>query len=144
MSARTAKKGGGRKSPAEQVADRTGIAVAGTAKELLDRMLAKKMYVIMWRAKKGADLGPVLRAHLEFMIDLEKRGVLFASGPLSGAPGDGLTILRAADIEAARQIAERDPFVIKGLRDFDLREWTLMEGAIGITIHCSDRSIALS
>lgn len=144
MSARTKKKVGARKRPAQQIAKQTGIAVAGSARELLDRMLAKKMFVIIWRAKPGADLGPVLRSHLEFMIELEQRGVLFASGPMSGAPGDGLTILRAAGIDAARQIAERDPFVIKGLRDFDLREWTLMEGAIGITIHCSDRSIALS
>lgn len=144
MSARTGKKGSARKSPAQQVAEQTGIAVAGSARELLDRMLAKKMFVIIWRANPGADLGPVLRSHLEFMIDLEQRGVLFASGPMSGAPGDGLTILRAADIDAARQIAARDPFVLKGLREFDLREWTLMEGAIGITIHCSDRSIALS
>lgn len=117
---------------------------AGTAKELLDRMLAKKMFVVLWKANQGVDLGPVLRAHLEFMIELEKEGVLFASGPLSGAPGDGLSILRAADIDAARKIAERDPFVVKGIRTFDLREWTLMEGSIGISINCSDRSIQLS
>jgi hypothetical protein len=117
---------------------------AGTAQELLVRMLAKKLFVVMWRANKGADLGPVLREHLEFMIGLEKSGALFASGPLSGTPGDGLTILRAADIDAARAIAERDPFVTKGLRGFDLREWTLMEGSIGLTINCSDRSIELS
>lgn len=113
-------------------------------KDLLDRMLAKKLFVILWKANKGADLGPVLHDHLQFMIELEKQGVLFASGPLSGAPGDGLSILRAADMDAARKIAERDPFVTKGIRTFDLREWTLMEGAIGITINCSDRSIALS
>lgn len=144
MTARTVKKGPARKSAAREVLGKAGIKGVGTAGELLDRMLAKKMFVIIWRAKPGADLGPILRSHLEFMIELEQRGVLFASGPMSGAPGDGLTILRAADLDAARQIAERDPFVLKGLRDFDLREWTLMEGAIGITIHCSDRSIALS
>jgi len=117
---------------------------AGTAQELLVKMLGKKLYAVMWRAHKGADLGPVLREHLEFMIALEKQGVLFASGPLSGTPGDGLTILRAASIDAAREIAEHDPFVVKGIRSFDLREWTLMEGSIGLTINCSDRSIELS
>jgi hypothetical protein len=116
----------------------------GTAKELLDRMLAKKFFVIMWKANKGADLGPVLREHLEFMIKLEKNGTLFASGPMSGTPGDGLTILRADSMAKARKIAERDPFVVKGIRTYDLREWTLMEGSIGITIKCSDRSIELS
>lgn len=116
---------------------------AGSAKELLDRMLGKKLYAVLSRARQGADLAPVLRDHLEFMIGLEKQGVLFASGPLSGTPGDGLTILRAGSLQAAREIAERDPFVIQGLRNFDLREWTLMEGSIGITVNCSDRSIEL-
>ena len=117
---------------------------AGTAQELLVKMLGKKLYAVISHANKGADLGPVLREHLEYMIVLEKQGVLFASGPLSGTPGDGLTILRAANLDAARAIAERDPFVTKGLRSFDLREWTLMEGSIGLTINCSDRSIELS
>lgn len=117
---------------------------AGTAQELLGRMLAKKFFVVLSRAKKGANLGPVLREHLEFMIGLERQGVLFASGPLSGDPGEGLTILRAENIEAARAIASRDPFVVNGLRTFDLREWTLMEGSIGVTINCSDRSVGLA
>jgi len=68
---------------------------------------------------------------------------LFASGRLSGT-GDGLSILRAATIEDARAIAERDPFVTKGLRAFDLREWTLSEGSMGLTLTCSDRTIALA
>jgi hypothetical protein len=117
---------------------------SGTAQELLARMLAKTFFVVLWQANAGADLGPVLRDHLDYMIDLEKRGVLFASGPLSGASGDGLSILRAATVDDARAIAERDPFVTKGLRRFDLREWTLMEGAIGLTLKCSDRSVELT
>ncbi len=118
--------------------------MTGDAKELLDRMLGKKLYVIFWRGIEGVNISTTLREHLEFMIALEKRGILFASGPLSGNPGDGLTILRAVSIEEARAIAEEDPFVIKGLRTFDLREWTMMEGSIGLTINCSDRSVELS
>ena len=117
---------------------------SGSAQELLVRMLGKKLFVVLWRANAGAEIGPVLREHLEYMIELERRGVLFASGPLLGKPGDGLSILRAATIEDARAIAERDPFVTKGLRDFDLREWMLMEGSIGLTLNCSDRTIALA
>jgi uncharacterized protein len=116
----------------------------GSAQELLVRMLGKKLFVVLWRANADAELGPGLREHLEYMIELERRGVLFASGPLLGKPGDGLSILRAATIEDARAIADRDPFVTKGLRGFDLREWTLMEGSIGLTLNCSDRTIALA
>ena len=53
-----------------------------TAQEMLGRMLGKKLYVVLWHLRAGADLGPVLRSHLEYMIDLERRGLLFASGPL--------------------------------------------------------------
>lgn len=115
-----------------------------TAQELLMRMLGKKFFVVLWRAHAGVDLGPMLRAHLEYMIQLERQGTLFASGPLSGSPGDGLSILRSASIEDARTIAMQDPFVIKGLRTFELREWTLMEGSIGLTLNCSDRSVELA
>lgn len=118
--------------------------LSAATKELLGRMLSKKLFVVLWKANKGSDLEPVLHEHLEFMIELEKQGLLFASGPLSGTPGDGLSILRAESLEVARAIAERDPFVRKGIRTFDLREWTLMEGSIGITLNCSDRSIHLS
>ncbi|AXK80919.1 hypothetical protein DW352_10605 [Pseudolabrys taiwanensis] len=118
--------------------------MSGTAESLLARMLGKKLFVVLWKAHEGAQLGPVLHEHLQFMIDLEKRGVLFASGPLSGTPGDGLSVLRAASMDEAQAIAERDPFVLKGLRTFDLREWTVMEGSIGLTINCSDRSVALA
>jgi len=117
---------------------------SGSAEELLVRMLGKKLFVVLWRASPGAELGGVLREHLEYMIALERHGVLFASGPLSGKPGDGLSILRAATIDDARAIAERDPFVSRGLRGFDLREWTLMEGSIGLTFNCSNRTIGVA
>jgi uncharacterized protein YciI len=82
------------------------------------------------------------------MIGLEKKGVLFASGPLAEADGrtrgDGLTILRAASSEDARRIAEADPFVVAGLRTFELREWTVMEGSLGIKVNFSDQTFELA
>jgi uncharacterized protein YciI len=74
--------------------------------------------------------------------------VLFASGPLAQPDGktrgDGLTILRAASAEDARKIAETDPFVVAGLRNFELREWTVMEGSVGIKVNFSDQSFDLA
>ena len=76
----------------------------------------------------------MLPQHLEYMIGLEKKGVLFASGPLTaaaGAPaGDGLTILRAASADEARTIASADPFVVNKLRSFEVREWTRDGGLV--------------
>ena len=81
------------------------------------------------------------------MIGLEKRGLVFASGPLSdgaGPPsGAGLTIL-AANAQEARALAEADPFVTNGLRTFELKEWTIMEGSLGLKVHLSDQSIEVA
>jgi uncharacterized protein YciI len=127
--------------------------VAGSGEErirqLTQRMLRKKLFVIL---SKGAatveQIGAVLPQHLEFMIGLERQGVLFASGPLTtaaGAPmGDGLTILRAASAEDARAIASADPFVLNKLRSFEVREWTLMEGSFGVTVNFSDQSLNIA
>jgi uncharacterized protein YciI len=118
-------------------------------RELTKTMLRKKLYVVL--SKGGAapeKIAEHLPRHLEYMIGLEKKGVLFASGPLAEADGktrgDGLTILRAASAQAAREIAEADPFVVHGLRSFELREWTVMEGSLGIKVHFSDQSLELA
>lgn len=117
--------------------------------QLTKSMLRKKLYVILSKGGATADqIGAHLPQHLEYMIGLEKKRVLFASGPLADAEGktrgDGLTIIRAADAAEARKIAERDPFVVHGLRTFDLREWTVMEGSLGITVNFSDQSLEIA
>src|SRR5262249_3451841 len=118
-------------------------------RELTKTMLRQKFYVLL--SKGGAAPGTVaehLPRPLEYMIGLEKKGVLFASGPLAEADGktrgDGLTIVRAASAQAARKIAEADPFVVHGLRSFELREWTVMEGSLGIKVNFSDQSLELA
>jgi hypothetical protein len=117
-------------------------------RELTRTMLRKRLYVVL--SKGGAAAGEIARllpAHLEYMIGLEKQGVLFASGPLAAADGairgDGLTILRAESAEAARTIAAADPVVVNGIRSFEVREWTVMEGSLGIRVNFSDQSLKL-
>jgi uncharacterized protein YciI len=62
-----------------------------------------------------------------------------------GAPaGDGLTILRAADADEARQIASTDPFVVNKLRTFEVREWTVMEGSLGLKVNFSDQTLEIT
>lgn len=51
-----------------------------------------------------------------FFQELEARGVLLASGQLmEPALGDGMLILRAADVEAATTLLEGDPYLREGL-----------------------------
>jgi uncharacterized protein YciI len=112
-------------------------------------MLRRKFYAVLSQPSSAPErLRPLLPAHLEYMIGLEKRGLLFASGPLSdgaGPPtGAGLTILRAASAEEARALAEADPFVANGVRTFDIKEWTIMEGSLGLKVNLSDQSIEVA
>lgn len=117
--------------------------------QLTKGMLRKKLYVVL---SKGAatqqQIGEVLADHLDYMIGLEKQGVLFASGPLATEPGqplgDGLTVLRAEDADDARRIAAADPFVIKRIRTFEVREWTVMEGSFGVKLNFSDRTLEIA
>ena len=116
---------------------------------LTQGMLRKKLYVVLSRATAApAEIERALPQHLEYMIALEKKGAVFASGPLTqegAAPrGDGLTILRAASAEEARRIAEADPFVAEGLRTFEVREWTVMEGTLAVKVNFSDQSLELA
>jgi uncharacterized protein YciI len=119
------------------------------AAALMQKMLRKKLYVLISTPRVAPDaLKPLLAAHLDYMIGLERRGLLFASGPFTdpnGAPsGHGLTILRVKDAAEARAIAEAEPFFKQGLRSFELKEWTVMEGTLGLRINLSDRSVEVA
>ena len=114
--------------------------------ELTQKMLRRKFYAVLSQPSATPEkLKALLPAHLEYMIGLEKRGVLFASGPLSdgaGPPnGAGLTVLRAASAGEALALADADPFVVNGLRTYELKEWTIMEGTLGLRVNLSDQSV---
>lgn len=111
------------------------------ARDLMAPMLKRRLYAVFSTLRPGADLGPVLARHLEYMIGLEAQGALFASGPLTAEDGsitgDGLTILRAVSLAEAQAMAAQDPFALEGLRDAEVRPWMLMEGRVGLTVDLS-------
>jgi uncharacterized protein YciI len=112
--------------------------------ELTKGMLRLRLFVI-FSFGKGLDLKPYLAEHLAYMIELERQGKLFASGPFGdGTKGDGMTIIRAADAEEARAVALRDPFVVNGIRTFKIEAWTVMEGSLSLTVNFSDRSATIA
>ncbi len=93
-------------------------------------------------------LEPLLAAHLSYMVDLEARGLLFASGPLAkpdgSASGAGLTALRVPLEAEARALADGEPFARHGLRSYTLQRWTLVEGSLSISVRLSDSSVAFA
>jgi uncharacterized protein YciI len=117
--------------------------------ELMQKMLRKKLYVLLSKPRVPPEkLKAVLPAHLEYMIALEKRGLVFSSGPLTEPGAEpasyGLTILRTKDAGEARAIAEAEPFFVHGLRSFELKEWTVMEGTLGLRVNLSDQSVEVA
>src|SRR5262249_14841357 len=142
-----------RDRPAEVDGDEERAGMASATQDriaaLTQKMLRKKLFVVLTKPKAGPEkIAEVLPLHLEYMIGLEKQGLLFASGPLTeeGAEprGDGLTILRAKNAAEARRLAEADPFSTHGLRTFEVREWTVMEGSLGLKVNLSDQSIEVA
>jgi uncharacterized protein YciI len=112
--------------------------------EMLKGMLNLKLFVIFSQGK-GLNLKPYLADHLQYMIELERKGKLFASGPLGDpSKADGMTIVRAADEEEARHMALKDPFVVHGIRTFRIVPWTVMEGSLSVTVNFSDQTATIS
>jgi len=118
------------------------LTVDDDAAALLARMARKELYIISNRSLVPAgDLHSLLKQHLLYMIDLERAGTLFASGPVfdeTGAmTGDGVTIVRAASFADAQRIADEDPFVKSALRTPSVRRWVVNEGRLTISVDLS-------
>ncbi|MCG6901284.1 MAG: YciI family protein [Rhodobacter sp.] len=87
--------------------------------------------------------------HLAYQAQLEKDRVLFLAGPLSDTSGEniegvGLIIYRAADLDAARAIAEADPMHARRARTYELRRWLVNEGSLRLDVGLSTGNAALA
>ncbi len=116
--------------------------------QLVSKMLQKRFFVVHLVPLKTMDnMLPILPEHLEYMIGLENRGVLFASGPFLEAEGklsgEGMMILRASSSEQAMAIAAEDPFHKAGLRNFEVKEWQVNEGRLNVTVNFSNGSYSI-
>jgi len=47
-------------------------------------------------------------------------------------------------IRVFRALAEADPFFVNGLRTFELKEWTVMEGTLSLRVNFSDQTIEVA
>ena len=47
-------------------------------------------------------------------------------------------------IAAGLQQDPYDPFVVNRLRTYELKEWTIMEGTLGLRVNFSDQSIEVA
>ena len=78
------------------------------------------LYALIGRdGPRGAELRKLHRpAHLEGLEPLEKEGRIRHAGPLldeAGSPCGSLVVFEADDLDSARAIAARDPYVVEGI-----------------------------
>ena len=104
--------------------------------------LDKKLYVVISEPVEAPGDRQAVRArHLAYQCELEAKGILFAGGPLLDAKdqpsGTGLIIYRAPSLQAAREIAENDPYHRHGMRKYTIRPWRIAEGSLGLKIKYS-------
>ena len=106
--------------------------------------LAWQLYAIFTTPAGGfEDLEGVLASHLEYQVDLERRGIMFAAGPLSDADGKvwkgrGLIVVRAGSLQEARRLAEADPMHSSGVRQFEIVPWCVNEGGLDLRLNYSN------
>jgi uncharacterized protein len=115
---------------------------------LTDRFLGKEMYLVITRPVRSPEIAKRLHDHLAHQVELERRGIMFAAGPLysrdSNIPEAGMFVLRANSFEEAEAIARTDPLHAAGLRTFTLQKWRVNEGSITVKINYSDQTVEIT
>jgi uncharacterized protein YciI len=111
------------------------------------KFLGKEMFLVVTRPVRSPEIAKRLKDHLDHQVDLEKRGIMFAAGPLyprgSDLPEAGMFVLRANSFEEARAIADADPLHKAGLRSYTLMRWTVNEGSYAVRVNYSDQSVTI-
>ena len=122
--------------------------MAITGDPYTDTMLRKDLYVIFTKpVAPREEIRKILPEHLKMQLELEKKGILFAAGPMD--PLDktkkrtGMIIVRANSFEEADEIAKNDPMHTSGVREYEIWNWSLNEGSFNVTINYSDQSVLI-
>jgi uncharacterized protein YciI len=93
-------------------------------------------------APAGKSAADIRSEHHRYLVELERRGVLFAAGPFVDETGErhgaGMIIIRAASRAEAEQIALAEPYTKAGLRAMALTPWQRNEGVLDLRIRFAD------
>lgn len=111
---------------------------------LTTKFLGKEMYLVVTKPVRSPEIDKRLGDHLSHHVDLERRGIMFAAGPLysrgSNIPEAGMFVLRASSYEEVEEICKEDPLHAAGLGTYTIQKWRLNEGLITMTINYSDQT----
>jgi uncharacterized protein YciI len=111
--------------------------------------LAKELYLIRSVPSQGlARVKEHLESHLQYLQDLERKGLLFGAGPVftdngKNFRGDGLIILNTNSFAEAEKIAAVDPLHQNKARHYTIEAWLLNEGSLNLKLTFNTREIKL-
>jgi uncharacterized protein YciI len=90
----------------------------------------------------GRSEADIRSEHFAYLLDLERRGVLFAAGPFMDESGTrhgaGMIIIRAKTRAEAEAIAFAEPYTKAGMRRMELTPWQRNEGTLNLRIRFMD------
>lgn len=95
--------------------------------QIYERKQAKRMkYFAVLLPMKDQGLSTQYRSdHLAYLEDRRSEGKIFANGKFVDGSG-GMVIYKAESFEEAQAIAENDPFVRLGARNYEIHEWDIV------------------
>ena len=132
--------------------ERSSKADVSAEVEALSRsLLREQAYVLMMRPNPQAPAGlskqELRLRHHDFLVDLERRGLLVGAGPFADrnepSSGSGMIILRAASRDAAAAIAQDEPYTKAGLKITEILPWQRNEGVVRLEIRLADGVLTL-
>ncbi len=89
-----------------------------------------------------------MKSHLAHQVEIEKKGILFAAGPMYAEGGEvpraGMIIIRAESFQEAERIAQSDPMHKSGARTFAIDKWVVNEGGFNLRVTYSDQKAEIS
>ena len=90
------------------------------------------LYLILLETRLPLNADVVMR-HVTHLKALDEEGRLVACGPFIDYAG-GMVLIKAASLEEAHGIAQRDPFVTDGYRDYSIRtvDWANKDNNYGL------------
>lgn len=115
--------------------------------------LAREQCYVCWMT--APDNPPKLRRsatrmrkeHHDYLVDLERRGLLFGAGPFVDEKGErvgvGMLIIRAPSTAAARRIANAEPYTRAGQRVMTVTPWQRNEGTVRLALNFADGELTV-
>jgi uncharacterized protein YciI len=118
------------------------------ADRIMHNLVREQCYLLMMRpAENPPEDYPKSQAELRidhhaYLVELERRGVLFAAGPCRDdegwVRGTGILMVRAANRAEARAIADAEPYTAAGFREVEIVPWQRNEGVMSVNLRLAD------